>query len=57
MTAPVQHCCAAGSDAVLLRVYLVVKQCANLGRVRLPQAASPVAVVQFNVRSDGGFEM
>jgi len=44
------------SDAALLRVYLVVKQCANLGRVRLPQEASPVAVVQFNMRSGGGFE-
>jgi len=42
------------SDAALLRVYLVVKQCAELGCVRLPQAASPVAVVEFNTRSDGG---
>jgi len=42
--------------AAQLRVYLVVKQCAKLGRVRLPQVASPVAVFPFNVRSDGGFE-
>jgi TPR repeat protein len=44
------------SDAALLRVYLVVKQCAKLGRVRLPQAVSPVVVVQLNMRSGGGFE-
>jgi TPR repeat protein len=44
------------SDAAQLRVYLVVKQCAKLGRVRLPQAVSSVAVVQFNMRSGGGFE-
>jgi len=43
-------------DAAQLRVYLVVKQCAKLGRVRLPQAGSPVPVVRFNMRSGGGFE-
>jgi len=49
-------CGVSVSDAAQLRVYLVVKQCAKLGRVRLPQSASPVVAVQFNVRSDGGFE-
>jgi TPR repeat protein len=44
------------SDAAQLRVYLVVKQCAKLGRVLLPQAGSPLGVVQFNMRSGGGFE-
>jgi hypothetical protein len=33
------------SDAAQLRVYLVVKQCAKLGRVRLPQPASPFAPI------------
>jgi len=36
------------SDAAQLRVYLVVKQCAKLGRVRLPQAGLPVAVATFS---------
>jgi len=49
-------CGVSVSNAAQLRVYLVVKQCAKLGRVRLPQAASPVVVVQFNMRSGGGFE-
>jgi len=44
------------SDAAHRAVYLVVKQCAMLGRVRLPQAGSPVAVVQFKIRSSGSFE-
>ena len=43
------------SDAARLRVFLLVKQCAELGRVRLPQAASPAVVVQFSMCSGGGF--
>jgi hypothetical protein len=44
------------SDAAQLRVYLVVKQCAKLDRVRLHQVVSPVAVVHFSERSGGGCE-
>ena len=44
------------SDAAQLRVYLLIKQWARRGYVRLPQAGSPVAIVQFNMRSGGGFE-
>ncbi len=42
------------SDAAQLRIYLVVKQCAKLGRVRLHQVLSPIAVVAGQVSGDEG---
>jgi len=44
-------CGVSVSNAVQLRVYLVVKQCAKLGHVRLPHAASLVAFGQSSARA------